>query len=126
MVPREKRAQHHHATIVIQQTRRRLPQRGEKEVGQPVKGKNVQPRVARQRVVREQLTLNLKRRLLGREEEQRRTGGIALQLGTDFLQAPESFPGAGGAEQEADLHRAVLSQLIHARQSNAPGRTNTG
>ena len=126
VMPRQQCAQHHHAAFVIEQTRGRLAERGEQKIGEAVKRKNVQPRVTGQGVVREQLALDLKRGLFRREEQQRRPLRRALQLCADFLQALESFSSAGGAEQEADLHRAVLSQLIHARQSNAPGRTNTG
>src|ERR1043166_9379988 len=93
---------------------------------QPIEGKNLQPRVARQFGIREQLTLDLKGGLLRRDEEHRRAHWIAFQLGANFLQAPKSFPGAGGADQKTDLHRFVFRQLHHARQFNAMGRTNTG
>jgi hypothetical protein len=70
----------------------------------------MQPREAVQRIVGEQLTFELKRRLFWREENERCAFGIFFERGADLGEAAEGFAAAGGAEEKSRLHGKILSQ----------------
>ena len=57
-----------------------------------------------ERIIRKQLAFELKRGLLGRDQDQRTTIGIIGQCGTHFREAAESLAAAGGAEEKTRLH----------------------
>ena len=103
----QQRAQHHHAALVIEQFRD-----GAKGFEQPareaVEGDDLQTRITGEVRAFQNLALQLKRRLLGCEEQERRAVGSALQLGADFLQATPSLAAAGRAEEEVDAHAAMV------------------
>ena len=102
--PRQQRAQHHHPALFRKQRRRRLVQFVENKFRQAFKRKNAQPRITRQFRVAQKLAFQLESRLLGREKNQRRPLWILPLRRANFLQAPESFPGAGRTKQKARAH----------------------
>jgi hypothetical protein len=101
-------AQHHDAAFVGQKFRRRDAELFQNESREPVEGKNVQSREAGNFAAGEQLTFELKCRLFGREQNQRRAVGIFPQRGADFLQTAERLAAAGGAEEKSRLHRRIF------------------
>ena len=111
---REQGAQHHHAALVIEPLRRRGGKFFKDETGEALEGKNLQTGVAGRAVAGEQLAFELEGGLLGREQDERRAGGIGAQRGADFLQAAEGLAAAGGAEKEARLHATVFAQRAEA------------
>ncbi len=91
---------------------------------QPVERQNVQPREAGKFFIREQLAFELKRRLFGRENDQRVARGIIGQRRPHFGETAESFSAAGGPEQEARLHGASFHAKPQGRKGiyRSPGK----
>ena len=85
-------------------------ERIEDKLRETVKGKYLQPREAGGFPAVEQLPFDLKRGLLGREQDQRRAVRRGGERGADFGEAAESFSTASGAEEEARLHAEILTQ----------------
>jgi hypothetical protein len=83
----------------------------ENETREPFEGKNPQARIAAEGIIGEQLALELKSGLLGREQNQRWPIRQRLQGGADFRQAAESLATAGGAKEKPDLHDAIFSRM---------------
>ena len=109
-VPVQQRAQDHQPPFAGQQFRRRDVQRFKNELREAVEGKDVQPREPGDFPTIEQLAFNLKRSLLGREEDERRAVRRGGERGADFGEAAEGLAAASGAEEEARLHTEILTQ----------------
>ena len=83
----------------------------------------MQPRIAVQRTVGEQLAFELERGLFGREKNERIACRIFFEHGAYFGESAESFAAAGGAEEKSRLHdlfsrksaKAQRIFSIHAR-----------
>jgi hypothetical protein len=112
-------AQHHQPAFGGQEFRRREMEFFKNKTREPVEGKNLQPREAGNFFIGEQLAFELKRGLLGREQNQRRTIGRLRQRGADSGEAAEGLAAAGGPEEESRLHAAFLTQR---RQDAKPQR----
>jgi hypothetical protein len=69
----------------------------------------VQPRVAGQSRIAQQLALQLKSRLLRREQNQWRAAGIVQQRSTYFFKTQESLSRAGGTEKKSCLHGSFFA-----------------
>ena len=89
-------------------------ERVENELREAIKGKDLQPCETGKFFVREQLAFDLKRSLLGREQDERRAIGCGGERGTDFREAAEGFSTASGTEEKARLHGEVLTQRYEA------------
>ena len=110
-VPHQQGAQHHHAAFLGKQSRRhRDAERVEDEPREPLERKNVQPRVAGQGAVGEQLAFELKRGLFGREQDQRRAFRRCRQGGPDFRQTAKRLAAAGRTEEKTRLHGLLFAQ----------------
>ena len=70
----------------------------------------------------EQLPLELKGGLFGREQNQRPTFRRMNQLGADFGETAVCLAAAGGTEQEVDLHAA----FFHAKPGGRKGFISSG
>ncbi len=134
----QQRAQHHHPAFLAQRGRRRAAQVAEDKFRQALERKDVQPRVTKKMVGRdsrraiprlrkrlartlappEQLAFELKRGLLGSEENQRRTVGGGAQGGADFRQTAERLAAASGAEEKARLHEGKCSRKAGRAERN--------
>ena len=77
---------------------------------QPLERKNVQPRVAGQRVPGQQLAFELEGGLFGREQDQRQAFRRSRQGGADFGQTAERLAAAGRTEEKARLHALLFAQ----------------
>jgi hypothetical protein len=64
----------------------------------------------------QQLAFELKRRLLGREQQQRQAIWRRAQMLENLGQAAVSFAAAGGAEQEPDVHTGFLRKDAKAQR----------
>jgi hypothetical protein len=71
----------------------------------------MQAGIAVERTIRQQLSLKLKRRLLGRNECERRVVVSRLKRGPDFRQATERLAAAGWPTKKARLHADVLTKI---------------
>ena len=69
----------------------------------------------------EELPLQLKRRLLGREEQERWAIGSTLQLGANFLQTTPRLAAAGRAEEEVDAHALMVGQGVQSSRFKVQG-----
>ncbi len=107
---REQRAQDHDTALLVQEARRRFLQAVEQEEREAVEGQDVQARVTGGRGTGEQLALELIRRLLGRDEQERRPVRRGGQFPADFREAAKRLAAAGGSEDESCLHGTVLTQ----------------
>ena len=89
---------------------KRGAQRVEDKLREPLERKNVQPRIPGQRAGGEQLAFELKRRLLGREQDQRRACRRCRQGGADFGEAAKGLAAAGRPEEKTRLHALLFAQ----------------
>ncbi len=115
----EQGTQHHEPPLLVHHLRRRLSELVENEGRQPFKRQDVQPRVARQRGVRQQLALQLVSRLLRRQQDQRRAVRRGHQRRADFPHAMKRLPAARGAEKKTRLHATLLT----AKETQSKART---
>ncbi len=108
-MPHEQRAQDHHAPLLVEQWRHRASQAREHMLGQALEGKDPQAGVPGQLGPGEQLALQLKRGLLGRQQHK----GTPLRRGhqppPQKIQAPPGLATACRAQYEAHPHAAVLA-----------------
>ena len=110
-VPQQQRAQDHHPPFLGEQPRRpRDAQRIEDKLREPLERKNVQARISGQSPGVKQLAFELKRRLLGRKQDQRRAFRRRRQGGADFGEAAERLAAAGRPEEKMRLHALLFAQ----------------
>ena len=110
-MPHQQGAQDHHAAFLGEQSRwHRDIERVEDEPREPLERKNVQPRVPLRSAIGEQLAFELKRRLLGREQNQRRAFRRCRQGGPDFRQTAKRLAAAGRTEEKTRLHGLLFAQ----------------
>jgi hypothetical protein len=76
----------------------------ENKLREPLEGKDLQTRIAGERIIREQLAFELKRGLFGCKKNQRTAFGIFDQCGTCFREAAEGFAAASGTKEKSRLH----------------------
>jgi hypothetical protein len=115
LVPAKQGAQRHDPPLFFQHLPRRAGEFAENKTGEPVERENLQARVTGQRRTGQQLALELKRGLFGREQQQRRALRAIAQGIPNLRQATERLPAAGGSEKKPDLH----ASFFHLKK---PGR----
>ncbi len=111
-------AQHHHATFVVEPVGLRVGRFAEDELREAIKGKDLQPGVAVQFRIGEELAFELGGGLFGREQQERRAIGRRDQFTTNLREAAESLAAAGGAEQESRLHGVFFNRKLAMWQKN--------
>lgn len=82
----------------------------------------MQAGIAVERTIRQQLSLKLKRRLLGRNECERRIVVSRLKRGPDFRQATERLAAAGWPTKKARLHADVLTKIPQSAIRNSQSK----
>jgi hypothetical protein len=110
-VPYQQGAQDHHAAFLGEQSRwHRDAARVQDKPREPLERKNVQARVTLRSAIGEQLAFELKRRLLGREQNQRRAFRRLVQCMADFRETAKRLAAAGRTEEKAHLHGLLFAQ----------------
>ena len=100
----EQGAQDHQPPFLAEQLRGRRRELFENEAGQPLEGQDLQASVTAQLGIRQELALELKGGLLGREKKERRSGRRSQQRAAAFRHTTESLATPRGPEQKPDEH----------------------
>ena len=123
MVLREQGPQDHHAAFLVEQARRGVGEFGQDEFGEALEGEDLQARVTGELVtvrewvaVREDFAFELKRGLLGGEQQQWRAFRRAREFGANLGKAAEGLAAARRAEEEARVHAVIVPAKGHRRK----------
>ena len=124
LVAAQQGTKRHDTALFLKHRTRRRRKFVQNESCQPVERKNLQARVTMQRRSGEQLTFELKRGLLGREQQQWRTLRRLAQGLPNLRQATERLSAAGRPEEKPDLHAPVFHRKPPGRKGIMPRPTS--
>src|SRR5436853_51933 len=105
----QQRAQNHDAPFFRQKRHHRRVQSGDDVISQSLERQYLQTRIARQAIVAQKLSFQLKGGLFRREQDQTSAFRRSAQSRANLLQALKSFSRSGRTKKKARLHASFVA-----------------